>query len=339
MSLSRAALHTLDRRLVLHEAAAAVRRDDFANDVRRGLGEFPKQLPPKYFYDALGSALFEAITELPEYYLTRAETEILEREAAHIVATALAEKTSLELIELGSGSARKTRAVLDAAFAGCEQVSYKPIDISPSALRASAIALLGDYPRLEVEAFADDYFAVLDSGRLRTQSRALVLFLGSNVGNYEPATALSLLRAIGAELKAGDGILMGYDLKKDPAVLELAYNDPTGVTAAFNRNVLGRINRELGGEFDLDAFRHVARYSPARSSVDSFLVAERSMRVRVAAAGIEVRFSAFEAIHTESSYKFDETDAARLAERAGLRVTHTWRDPGGRFALSLLAIV
>jgi dimethylhistidine N-methyltransferase len=329
-------LMPVGERFHLYRAPARAVVASFAEDVRAGLLAGPKRLPPKYFYDALGSALFEAICELPEYYLTRAETEILECWAAEMVA---ALPGPLELVEFGGGSGRKTRALLGAAIAAQGEIEYHPIDISENALVASSAALLGTFPELTVRAFASDYFEVLESARLSTSRRVLALFLGSNVGNYDPPAAKQLLRAMSAAFKPGDGLLLGTDLKKDAAVLERAYNDPTGVTAAFDKNILGRINRELGGHFDLDAFEHVARYDGRRGVIDSFLVAQRGMRVPIVDVGIEVSMRPAETIHTESSYKFDEDAIARLAAGSGFRVARTWTDPGRRFAVSLLVIV
>lgn len=308
----------------------------FADDVRTGLLASPKRLSPKYFYDDLGSALFEAICELPEYYLTRAETEILEGHADEMVA---ALPGPIDLIEFGSGSARKTRLLIGAALEAQEQLDYHPIDISPSALIGSSAALVAEYTRLTVKAFASDYVEVLESARLRTSKRVLALFLGSNIGNYEQPAAIRLLRAMSASFKPGDALLLGTDLKKDAAVLERAYNDPTGVTAAFDKNVLGRINRELGGHFDLDAFEHVARYDARRGVVESFLVARRGMRVPIDDIGIEIVLQAAETIHTESSYKFDASDIAALAAASGFQVERAWTDADQRFAVSLLVIV
>ncbi|MBD5653661.1 MAG: L-histidine N(alpha)-methyltransferase, partial [Candidatus Eremiobacteraeota bacterium] len=206
------------------------------------------------------------------------------------------------------------------------------------ALVASSAALTREYDNLSVTAYASDYFDVLASARLRTSQRVLALFLGSNIGNYEPTAAVRLLRAMSDAFKPGDALLLGYDLKKEAALLELAYNDPTGVTAAFDKNLLGRINRELGGAFDLDGFDFSARYDNARGSVDSFLVARRGMNVPIEHLDLRVRFRVAETIHTESSYKFDEADIARLAERAGFRVSQTWTDESSQFAVTLLVI-
>jgi dimethylhistidine N-methyltransferase len=322
-------------RFHLFRAAERMSQDSFASDVRSGLDRPDKRLAPKYFYDELGSALFEAICALPEYYLTRAETEILEAYASEMVVSL---GHPVEFVEFGSGSARKTRLLLSAALTAQGPVTYRPIDISPVALEMSAVSLVGEYDGLTVKAYASDYIELLASRRLEIEGRALGLFLGSNIGNYEPASARTLLSAMRGSFAAGDGLLLGYDLKKDTRTLELAYNDLAGVTAAFDKNLLGRINRELGGHFDLDAFRHAARYDAGRGSVDSYLIAQRSMRVPIDALGITVPLATFEAIHTESSYKFDERDIAALAADTGMRVERTWYDGTKRFGVSLLVM-
>ncbi len=330
-----APLIPVSERLALYRAPERTHSASFADDVRSGLTAERKRLPPKYFYDELGSAIFEAICALPEYYLTRSEADILERYAGEMVAALGGE---IELVEFGSGSARKTRALIGAALAVQQRLDYHPIDISPAALVGSAAALVAQYERLHISAYASDYFDVLESARLRTSRRVLALFLGSNIGNYDPESARALLRAMSAAFKPGDGLLLGTDLKKDPATLERAYNDPTGVTSAFNKNVLARINRELGGHFDLDGFAHVSRYDARRGSVDSFLVAGRGMRVPIDSLGIEIAFTAAETIHTESSHKFDADDIVQLAADSGFRVGATWTDDAGRFAVTLLVI-
>jgi dimethylhistidine N-methyltransferase len=325
----------MSERFALYRAPAPMQVASFADDVRAGLTAARKHLPPKYFYDELGSALFEAICFLPEYYLTRAETEILDRASGEMIE---AIGGPIELVEFGSGSARKTRMLIGAALERQDLLEYHPIDISPTALVDSATTLVAEYGRLHVAAYASDYVEVLALRKLRTSQRVLALFLGSNIGNYAPAAATALLRAMSEAFKPGDGLLLGTDLKKNAAVLELAYDDPTGVTAAFDKNVLGRINRELGGNFDLDAFEHVARYDAVRGCIDSFLVAQRGMNVRIASLDLDVRITATESIHTESSYKFDESDIAALAASAGFRVERRWTDTAERFAVSLLVI-
>ncbi len=328
-------LTQVNDRFHLYRAPERARAASFADDVRFGLTAARKVLPPKYFYDELGSALFEAICVLPEYYLTRVEMQILERDAPEMIA---ALDGPIELVEFGSGSARKTRTLIAAALEAQARLDYHPIDISPAALVDSTASLVAEYERLHVSAYASDYFDVLESAQLRTSQRVLALFLGSNIGNYAPAEARHLLRAMSSAFKSGDALLLGADLKKDAAELELAYNDPTGVTSSFNKNVLARINRELGGNFDLDAFAHVSRYDAASGSVDSFLVAQRGCAVRIDALDVTVRFAAAETIHTESSHKFDAADIAALATESGFRVARVWTDDARRFAVSLLVI-
>jgi dimethylhistidine N-methyltransferase len=328
-------LKSVGDRLQLYRAPHPHAVATFADDVRSGLTAKRKYLPPKYLYDDLGSALFAAICELPEYYLTRSETEILQRYAGEVLQTL---GGPIELVELGSGSARKTRLVIEEALRRQERLTYHPIDISPGALLASANSLVADYDRLDVMAYASDYFEILATSRLRTTERVLVLFLGSNIGNYEPEPARALLRAVATALRPGDGLLLGADLKKARRTLELAYDDPTGVTAAFNRNLLGRINRELDGYFDLRAFSHVAHYDESRGSVDSFLEAAYPHEVAIGALDLVVPFAAGERIHTESSHKFSSADIGRIAADSGFRVASGWRDEAQRFGASLLIV-
>lgn len=320
-------------RFALYRDPQPARVASFAEDVRTGLGLRPYTLMPKYFYDDLGSALFETITHLPEYYLTRVERDLLATYGPQIVA---ALEAPLELVELGSGSATKTRLIIDAILERQDALTFHPIDISPDALIESSHGLVAALEPLTVRAYAGDYFALLRAKRLETRERVLALFLGSNVGNFEPAQARELFGLLGGALKPGDGLLIGYDLKKDASVLELAYDDPTGVTAAFNKNLLARINRELGGDFDLRAFSFFARYDEADGVVRSHLRADRALTVRIPGAGIEVPFEAGETIHTESSYKFQPDEMLALLAPHGFAEHRTFSDAAGRYALSLL---
>ena len=322
-------------RFVLHREPNPARVASFADDVRAGLGARPFRLSPKYFYDDLGSALFEAITRLPEYYLTRIERDLLATYGAEIVAALGA---PLELIELGSGSATKTRLLIDAVLARQPSLTFRPIDISPEALTESALALVGSYQRLRVVAYASDYFPLLREKRLRTDDRALALFLGSNIGNFEPDEAAEILRLLGGALRRGDALLIGYDLKKDASILEPAYDDALGVTAAFNKNLLARMNRELDADFDIPAFRFRARWNEERGAVESFLVSERAQRVRVGACELVVDFEAGETIHTESSYKFTREEMLALAARTGFAEVRTYTDAAARYALTLFSV-
>lgn len=324
---------TVSDRLEISSLQQAAATHGFAQDVRDGLTGSPRTIPAKYHYDELGSVLFDAITVLPEYYLTRAETDIL-RDCGWEMVRALG--NPIEFLELGSGSAIKTRLLIEEALRVQRRLRYSPIDISPEALRASASALVAAYPGLTIRAYAGDYFALLRARALEREERILAMFMGSNVGNYEPDEAALLLSLLAGALQPGDGLLLGADLKKDPDVLELAYDDPAGVTAAFNLNLLGRINRELGGTFDVRGFKHVAHYDDRRGSVDSFLVAQRAQRVRIGALNLELDFEEGERIKTESSYKFTIDDLANLGRTAGFELTRSWTDSGRRFAVVLL---
>jgi dimethylhistidine N-methyltransferase len=314
-------------------------RDDFAAAVRHGLLQRNKMLPCRYLYDARGSLLFEEICRQPEYYLTRAEQEILDARAGEIAARVPPDTT---IVELGAGSAKKTRTLFDAFFSRAPgtrapRLRYVPIDISRAMLAASGRRLVEEYPRLEVQALAAEYRAGLAALGPSEARPKLVLWLGSNVGNFRRADAARFLASVRRRLGAADRLLMGVDLRKSPAVLEAAYDDAAGVTARFNRNLLARINRELDGEFDLERFAHRARWHERRGAVELALVSVGAQRVAIRALGIELAFADGEAIHTESSYKYSAGELARLAAASGLRVETRWRDDAHRFALVLLA--
>ena len=307
-----------------------------AEDVRRGLATKPKRFLPKYFYDELGSQLFEAICLLPEYYLTRAENEILTRYADEIVAQVDGEIT---LLEMGSGSASKTRLLIEALLRKQDDLLFIPVDISASALDSSSRILLQSYPRLKIEAYAADYFAGMAELGKTKRGRTLALFLGSNISNFDPPEALKFLRAMRQVLQEGDALLLGADLKKDKETLEAAYNDALGVTAAFNLNVLARINRELGGTFDLRGFQHHAFYNVDVGRVEIYIESLRDQTVRIGQLDTEVHFGEGEQIHTENSYKYDLSDLANLAAETGFTRARTWLDSGERFSSNLLLAV
>jgi L-histidine Nalpha-methyltransferase len=313
-----------------------IKRDPLAglaDDVRNGLTGNRKRFLPKYFYDELGSQLFEAICLLPEYYLTKAENEILGRYSDEIVASVPGQKT---LVEMGSGSASKTRLIIEALLRRQPELTFIPVDISASALESSSRILLQSYPRLRINAYAADYFAGLHELGKKLRGPTLALFLGSNISNFDEDEALKFLRALRSILHKGDALLLGADLKKDPAILEAAYNDALGVTAAFNLNVLARINRELGGTFDLRAFKHHAFYNEARGRIEIYIESLREQKVRIEKLELEVEFSAGEQIHTENSYKYDLSNIAQLANMTGFTSTRTWLDSQERFSSNLL---
>ena len=322
-----------DRRLFIHNL---VKRDPLAglaDDVRNGLAAQPKRFLPKYFYDELGSQLFEAICLLPEYYLTRAENEIFQRYAGEIAASVGGQVT---LVEMGSGSASKTRLIIEALLRRQSSLLFMPVDISASAIESSSRILLQSYPRLTIEAYAADYFAGLAELGKKPRLRTLALFLGSNISNFDQDEALRFLRALRRVLSTGDALLLGADLKKDPAILEAAYNDTLGVTSAFNLNVLARINRELGGTFDLRAFRHLAFYNEEMGRIEIYIESLVDQKVRIEKLDLDVEFAAGELIHTENSYKYDLAGIAQLAGATGFECSRTWLDSQERFSSNLL---
>ncbi len=305
------------------------RRSEFARDVAAGLASRPRQLAPKYFYDALGGALFDAICELPWYRITRAERALLsekEREVARCF------PRLFEIVELGPGDGSKL-ALLLRSFSGRRRKPYVTlVDISGEALRRAS-ARLADWRVRTVRA---GYRGGVDRalGKHR-RGACLVLFLGSNIGNYAPEDARDFLRRLARRLAPGDGVLLGTDLVKPRRELELAYDDPLGVTAAFNRNILTRINRELGGDFDPEAFSHRARWNAANSRIEMHLVSRRRQRVRVRDAGLLFWLARGETIWTESSYKFTPAGVSRLLADAGLTTTRQWVAAEAGFALTL----
>ena len=309
----------LHDRVVIHETRDERRLASFAEEVRRGLSATPKRLSPTYLYDDLGSALFEAICELPEYDLTRNEVAILDQHLGEMLLAA-GEGADLDLVELGSGSARKSRLVVERLLRRQAAVEYHAIDVSATTVIAAAQTLVRAFDGLRVHAHVADYLSELGRKTLRGDRATLVLFLGSNIGNYEPAEARALLRTVARAFEPGDALFLGTDLKKDAATLELAYDDPTGVTKAFVKNILGRINRELGGDFDPRSFRHVARYDAERGSVDAFLESSSTQNVVVADLGTTFAFARGERIHVESSYKFSISEVIALAEGLGVAI-------------------
>ena len=306
----------------------------FAEAVREGIGQDPKTLPSQFFYDAEGSALFEEICELPEYYLTRAETEILNAHSGDL-ARDLSEIETL--VELGSGSATKTEILLRAFEGDGRTLAYAPIDVSRSALEASVERLESRHPELEVLPAHAEYEAGLEAITKRPFGPKLLLWLGSSIGNLTRRAAAGFLAGIGRRMASEDRMLVGIDLRKDRETLERAYDDSRGVTARFDLNLLARINRELGGRFDLDRFRHRVHYDEGTGSVRSYLESRVDQRVRVDALDLEVSFAEGERIHTEDSHKYSPDEIDDLARQAGLRLERRRYDGQRRFALVLFA--
>jgi len=309
-------------------------RERFRADALLGLGLTPKRLPPKYFYDRAGSELFDSICELPEYYVTRAETSIMRARVNEVVA---GWGPRVRVIEPGAGSFTKTRLVLE-ALGPSRCAEYVPVDISREHLAHAAKQLRTDYPWLRVTPLAADFAIELPLPASDSDARAVVYFPGSTIGNFEPTEAQRLLARFRRAAGANGTVVLGVDLKKEPATLHAAYNDAQGVTAAFNRNVLARMNRELGASFDVDAFAHYAFYQPVLGRIEMHLVSLR--RQDVVVSGHRFHFDEGESIHTESSYKYDLPAAERLARVAGLQLVDAWLDDERRFAvLELRSVV
>jgi L-histidine Nalpha-methyltransferase len=307
--------------------------ETFAGAVGRGLSGRPKSLPCRFFYDDAGSRLFEEICLLPEYYPTRTERDLLLGAAGEIAEVA---GRGVSLAELGSGSSAKTRILIEALLSRQPGLHYVPVDISAGFLEASSRELLARYPRLSVTALAGEYRDALPHLPPR-EGPLLLLFLGGNVGNLDEGEAVALLGSAAAALSPADRLLVGFDRVKERSVLERAYDDGAGVTAAFNRNLLARVNRELGGEFDLEDFAHAAPFVEESSRIEMHLVCRRPLAVRVAALGREFAFEEGETIHTENSHKYDRAAIVRIAAAAGLGVLRLWSDPREWFTLALLA--
>jgi L-histidine Nalpha-methyltransferase len=302
-------------------------------DARAGLTASPKSLPPKWFYDAQGSELFEKITELPEYYPTRAERSILAAAAAEIADLSRARV----LVELGSGSSDKTRLLLSALRDAGTLAVYLPVDVSEAALVGAEETLAVEYPGLAVHAIVSDFeqYLGLEAPTAEAKGERLVAFLGSTIGNMVPAERAVFLRRVRDGLRPGDSFLLGTDLVKDPAILVAAYDDSAGVTAAFNKNVLAVLNAELGADFDLDAFEHVAVWDPVNEWIEMRLRSTAEQRVLVRGLDLDVAFAAGEEMRTEVSAKFRRAGVEAELAAAGLDVRSWWTDSAGQFGLSL----
>jgi L-histidine Nalpha-methyltransferase len=302
--------------------------DRLVSDVRDGLARALKELPPKYFYDARGSELFERITTLPEYYQTRCERQILNRHAPDIVASAGAH----ELVELGSGTASKTRALLYAMAGAGTLRRYLPFDVDESVVQACAVELVEMYPGLRVHGIVGDFER--DLRRLPEGERRLIAFLGGTIGNLHPEERAAFLATLREQMGPEDGLLIGTDLVKDRALLEAAYNDAQGVTAEFNRNILRVVNEGLGADFDPDAFEHVAFFDDASSWIEMRLRANGAQHVRIHGADLEVTFADGEEIRTEISAKFTRQAVEHELHDAGLRLDEFFTDGGCLFGLA-----
>jgi L-histidine N-alpha-methyltransferase len=305
-----------------------------ALDVWEGLSAMPKRLPSKLFYDEVGSQIFEQITELPEYYLTRTERAILENYAGEILEQA---GPALTLVELGAGTATKTCILIEELLQKQARALFYPIDVSPSALEEAVRQLGQQFPTLRVNPVVADYTGGVPAlGRIT--GRKLVLYIGSSIGNFEPPEAIRILRRIRRMLRSGDALLLGADFAKSPKILVPAYDDAQGVTASFNKNVLARLNRELDADFDLDAFRHIAMWSRRCSRMEIFLESTKEQTAFVPALDMDVSFADGERIHTENSYKYTDAMIESILHESGFTLEQTWTDRKKWFGVHLARV-
>jgi len=308
--------------------------DATASAAREGLSATPKWLPAKLFYDEVGSALFERITELPEYYLTRTERAIFESFAAEILQAA---GPSLTMVELGAGTAAKTCVLIEELLRRQPRALFYPIDVSPSALRKAATQLGTQFPQLRVNPIIADYTGGVEALN-RISGRKLVLYIGSSIGNFEPNESVRLLRRIRRSLRAGDALLLGADFAKSPKILIPAYDDSQGVTAAFNKNILTRINRELEANFDLDAFRHVALWNRRCSRMEMHLESTAAQQVFVPVLDMDIAFAKGERIHTENSYKYTVEMIESILRESDFKLEQSWQDRRKWFGVHLARV-
>ncbi|RIJ41777.1 L-histidine N(alpha)-methyltransferase [Pontibacter oryzae] len=309
----------------------------FANDVAEGLSQEQKTLPSRYFYDGRGSKLFQQIMDLPEYYLTRAEFEVL-TDNRQDMAAYFSGEGFFHMIDLGAGDALKTKILLRELEKQQSMFDYVPVDISGDAMQQLSESLHDELPELKVEAVVGEYFQALEWLQDNKSERKVVLFLGSNIGNFELTDSKAFLKSVRSYLKSGDRLLMGVDLRKDPQVILDAYNDAAGITAEFNLNLLHRINRELGADFDVNQFNHYALYNPQEGVMRSFLVSKLEQQVTIKATGQSFSFDAWESIHTENSHKYTLNQIEDLGKECGFAIEKVFYDSQRGFADVLFTV-
>ncbi len=310
----------------MHTKTTTTFETTFHRDVYQGLTDHPKHLSSKYFYDKQGDKLFQDIMEMPEYYLTRCEFGILEREKEAICDYFIGDGSSFNLIELGAGDGKKTKILLKHLAEQQAHFIYQPIDISHNVLNVLQEAIHRELPSVQVQTRQGTYFETLEHLNTIQHKRKVLLFLGSNIGNLLHPQAVEFLKGLQGLMGKDDLLFVGFDQKKHPKIVLDAYNDAQGITAAFNKNVLLRINRELGGNFNPDHFMHWEVYDPETGTARSYLLATKKHRVKIEALGLEVSFEAWESIHTEISQKYDDATVNWLAEKAGLEALAQYSD-------------
>lgn len=308
---------------------------EFAFEVSKGLTSFPKYLSSRFFYDERGSRLFQQIMGLPEYYPTQCEYEILSTYKNEILELVRPAQQNLEVIEFGAGDGFKTKVLLNHFLNEKVDFTYLPIDISDSALEGLITDLMYYFPELKAEGICDDYFKALQKLQIQSEAKKLVLFLGSNIGNFPPAEAHQFLNKIRENLRPGDFLLIGFDLQKDPHTILQAYNDTAGVTREFNLNLLRRINNELGAHLKLSSFIHFPVYDPQEGCAKSFLVSTEKQEIYIENPGAEISLEAWESIHTEVSYKYTEAMISNFAQKNGFQIIRSFYDSRNYFADSV----
>lgn len=316
----------------------AAYNQEFARDVIKGLSQTPKTLSSKYFYDGAGSKLFQQIMALPEYYPTRTEFSILKKQKAEIMAF-FGTSSFFHLVELGSGDGLKTKILLHQLQQANVAFEYVPVDISGDSINQLQATLQTEIPGLKTDGFTGDYFKALEWLKKNKRSRKVVLFLGSNIGNFEDGGDENFLRQVRQYLGPEDKILVGFDLQKDPRIIRQAYDDAAGITAAFNLNLLKRMNRELGANFNLEQFEHFTDYDPISGVVKSYIISKKSQSVTFSSLNHTVKLDAWEAIHTENSHKYSIEMIQELGKRSGFEVEQVFTDGQHYFADVLLRVV
>ena len=315
-----------------------ITKNTFAQEVLKGLSQYPKKLPSKYFYDEIGDKLFQDIMAMPEYYLTRSELEILEQNKKNIINDVNPNESGFDLLELGAGDGMKTKVLLHELLNSKVNFTYKPLDISQNALTLLKDDLQSEMKNLPVEVIHGDYFDSLKKLKESNQRQKLILFLGSNIGNLTVEEATGFLSHLSENLNSGDCMLIGFDLKKDPRIILSAYNDAAGITKAFNKNLLNRINKELGANFNLDTFSHHPTYNPETGTTKSYLVSTKQQDVYIQKLDETVSFFPWESIHTEISQKFDHKTIEKMAADTNLGIKEVYADSWRYFANYLFTV-
>lgn len=308
--------------------------DAIALEVLEGLTATPKWLPSKLFYDEIGSALFEQITELPEYYLTRTERSIFENYAGEMLQQA---GSALTLVELGAGTATKTSILIEQLLVTQRRALFYPIDVSPSALQEAVMQLGRQFPELRVNPIVADYTGGVPA-LSRISGRKLVLYIGSSIGNFEPEEAIRILRRIRRTLRAGDALLLGADFAKSPKIILPAYDDSQGITAQFNKNILARLNREFDADFDVDLFLHIPMWNRRLSRIEAYLESTTVQNVFIPALDLDLSFAPGERIHTENSYEYTDDMIESILRDSGFTLEHTWCDRKKWFGVHLARV-